>query len=101
MLSRRERETLAAIELGLAEEAPQLAAQFHRFAEDGTRLGRFGHERGRRLLVVMTVFFGGLSLVCALGGLVLGGVATGVLAASLGIGLLYFKMRTGNDDRPR
>ncbi|RCW44601.1 DUF3040 family protein [Halopolyspora algeriensis] len=93
MLSRRERETLAAIELGLAEEAPQLAAQFQRFGRGDPQLG---HERGRRLLFVMMLFFAGLTLVCLLAGLVLGGVASGVLAASIGLGMLYFKKRAGH-----
>ncbi|MDR7300215.1 DUF3040 domain-containing protein [Haloactinomyces albus] len=97
MLSKRERETLAAIELGLAEDAPQLAEQFHRFDQDDTRIGRFGRRRGRRLLLVMMLFFGGLALVCILGGLVLGGVAAGLLAASIGSGLLYLKRKTGGN----
>lgn len=97
MLSRQERQTLAAIEFRLVEEAPQLATQFRKF-DNGEMRPESG--RMRRLLFGMMLFLAGLALVCGLSGLVLGGVVTAMLATLIGGALLYSSTKSG-EHRPR
>ncbi len=81
MLSKRERERLAAIESSLAEDDPQLAELFNDF-RDGH--GRKWTARGF-VLVTMIVFFGALALVCVFAGQVPAALTLMAMAGTCGV----------------
>lgn len=87
MLSKRERQRLAAIEHQLTEDDPDLASRLRCFDRKSPR------EKARTvrlLLVAVMVFLAAVALTCLASGSVLGAVVVGVFAAMPGVGLLWF-----------